>query len=257
MHKHHPKATENITDSIRSGEYFNQARKWYFILFSNPIAERSFYLLTLAVAVFTLLIAATSLVYILPVSEPYAFLLQNNHMDKTIPRIVRLRKDSSESQDVAMMRYFARTYVEQRETYSVDSFELSGKFMANYSDEATYRGYLQLMDTANPSSPRLLFADPWLKRFIEPTSVQLNLDTQPYQALVRFNASIRGNNQTDVVSYTADLRFLYSPLQAVSELDSVTGEKVIRFKQPEFQVVSYHVQQSAASSTATGYDVVR
>jgi type IV secretion system protein VirB8 len=257
MDKHHQKATENLTDTIRSGEYFNQARKWYFVLFSNPITERTFYLFTFLVALVTLVIAIASVAYILPVTKVYPFYLRNNKPDTQIPQIIKLRQNSSETQDFALMRFFVATYVKYRESYSLDKFELSDKVVSNYSDQPTLQGYRQLMDTSNPSSPRLLFRDPWMMRIAEPTGVTLKLDTQPYQALVYFDVTVRGNNQGEVVPFTADIRFLYSPLQPVTELDSVTGKTVTRFKQPEFQVVSYNVQQSAAQTANPGYQQVR
>ncbi len=251
MDNYQQKATESLTESIRSGDYYNQARKWYFVLFSNPIAERSFYLVTFLIAMVTLAISVMAVLYILPLSSIYPFFVKNDRINTKVPQIIKLRQNTRESQDFALMRFFVRSYVQYRESYSQDTFDLSDKFVANYSDEATLQSYRQLMDVANPASPRLLFSDPWIQRVVAITNVQMNLESQPYQALVRFDVSVRGNNTGEVIPYTADVRFYYSPLQAVEELDS-TGKKVSRFKQPEFQVVSYNVQQSAAQSANQG-----
>lgn len=257
MAKHHQTPQENVTETIRSGEYFHQARKWYFVLFSNSIADRSFYLITASVALITLVVSFMSVVYILPLSETYPIFVRNNRTDTKIPQIIKLRNNASETQDFALMRFFVRSYVIYRESYSMDGFPLSEKFVANYSDEATLQSYLQQMDVGNSASPKLLYANPWMKRTIDPVSVQMKLDAQPYQAVVRFNATVRGNNNGEVIPFTADIRFLYSPLQLTTELDSVTGEDVTRFKQPEFQVVSYNVHQSAAQSANPGYQQVK
>lgn len=257
MIKRRPEAADSIQESIRTGEYFNEARKWYFVLFSNPIAERSFYLITVAIAAVTLIISAMAVMNILPVSSIFPFYVRNNDTMHKLPRITKLRKDHTESQDFALMRFFVSQYVVYRERYSQDQFEGSSKFVANYSNQQVLDEYNRMMDVSNPSSPRLLFGDPWMRRVITVTSVKINEKVSPNQALVYFTAAVRGTNSLEAVQYVADLQFIYTPLQAQVELDSVTGENVTRFKNPEFQVVKYNVQQATAQSANPGYRSVR
>jgi type IV secretion system protein VirB8 len=257
MNKRRPKTAESVQETIRTGEYFNEARKWYFVLFSNPIAERSFYAVTAVLAAIALIISVMAVLNILPVSSIFPFYVRNNDTSHKIPRIIKLRNDHSESQDFALKRFFVGQYVTYRERYGQDSFDSSAKFVANYSSQPVLESYVRLMDTSNPSSPKLLFSDPWMRRVIEVTSVTFNLDMTPNQALVKFNASVRGTNSHEVIEYVADMQFIYTPLQAQEELDSVTGEKVTRFKNPEFQVVKYNVQQTAAQTPNAGYKSVR
>ena len=257
MIKRRPEAADSIQESIRTGEYFNEARKWYFVLFSNPIAERSFYMITAVIAAVTLVISVMAVMNILPVSSIFPFYVRNNDTMNKHPKIVKLRKSHSETQDFALMRFLVTQYVTYRERYSQDMFEGSAKLVANYSNQQVLDDYTRMMDVSNPSSPRLLFSDPWMQRTIEVTSVAINEKVVPTQALVRFNTSVRGTNSREVVGYTANLKFNYTPLQAQQELDSVTGDKVTRFKIPDFQVVSYNVQQSSAQAANPGFKSVR
>jgi type IV secretion system protein VirB8 len=257
MNKRRPQNAESVSDTIRTGEYFNEARRWYFVLFSNPIAERSFYAITAVLAAIALVISVTAVVNILPVSSIFPFYVRNNDTSHKIPRIIKLRTDHTESQDFALMRYFVQQYVTYRERYAQDTFATSAKFVANYSSQPVLESYARMMDVSNPNSPKLLFSDRWMRRVVEVTSVVINQEITPNQALVRFNASVRGTNSHEVIEYVADLQFIYTPLQAQTELDSVTGEKVTRFKNPEFQVVKYNVQQTAAQKPNAGYKSVR
>ncbi len=257
MTKRRPQAADSIQESIRTGEYFNEARKWYFVLFSNPIAERSFYMITAAVAAVTLVISVMAVMNILPVSSIFPFYVKNNDPITKVPQIIKLRKSHSESQDFALMRFFASQYVVYRERYSQDVFEASARFVGNYSNKEVLDEYVRMMDVSNPSSPRLLFADPWMRRVVTVTSVDINQKVTPHQALVRFDSAVRGTNSREVVKYVADLQFMYTPLQAREELDSVTGEKTIRFVQPEFQIVKYNVLQASAAAAQPGYKSVR
>lgn len=236
----------DVTEAIRSGAYFQQARSWYFTLFSNPVTERSFFFGAFSLALLTMLIALIALVAILPLKERTPFMTANDRIDETVLRMIKLREHRKVTPDEALMRFYASSYTKMRESYSQEGAALSEQFVANYSDPAALQSYLQMMDAQNPSSPKLLFRDPWMKRVAEPLSVRLNLAQEPYQALVRFRVLVFGKGDAQPVSYTADIRFSYSPLQAVEELDSVTGRKVTRFTKPKFQVVSYNVQPSAA-----------
>lgn len=155
------------------------------------------------------------------------------------------------------MRFYVSQYVVYRETYAQDTFDLSQKFIANYSDQANYENYKRLMDVNNPASPRLLFADSWTRRSITIDSVLINEKVSPAQAVVKFYSLVRGGQTNDSIAYSANIRFLYSPLQVVPELDSVTGETMTKFQPPEFQVVSYQAQQTGVSVTPLGYDRVR
>lgn len=257
MNKRRPQAADSIQESIRTGEYFNEARKWYFVLFSNPIAERAFYMITAAIAAVTLIISVMAVMNILPVSSIFPFHVRNNETLTKVPRIIKLRTSHSESQDFALMRFFVENYVVYRERFSQDMFESSAKFVANYSNQQVLDDYTRMMDVSNPSSPRLLFSDPWMRRLVDVTSVSINEDIVPNQAVVRFNSSVRGTNSREVVQYVADLQFIYTPLQAQEEIDSVTGNRVTRFQQPEFQVVKYNVQQASAQNANPGYQSVR
>lgn len=257
MIKRRPEAAGSIQESIRTGEYFNEARKWYFVLFSNPIAERSFYMITVAIAVVTLVISVLAVVNILPVSSIFPYYVINNDPINKFPQIKKLRRDHTESQDFALMRFFVGKYVEYRERYSQETFDTSVKFVANYSSQPVLEGYNHLLDVSNPNSPRLLFRDPWMRRIVDVTSVQINLKTTPAQALIYFDSSVRGTNSREIVKYVANLQFIYAPLQPKEELDSVTGKLVTRFTLPQFQVVQYNVQQASVQSAQPGYQNVQ
>lgn len=257
MIKRRPEAADSIQESIRTGEYFNEARKWYFVLFSNPIAERSFYMITVAIAAVTLIISIMAVSNILPVSSIFPFHVSNNDPIHKIPQIKKLRTNHSETQDFALMRFLVGKYVEYRERYSQDTFDGSVKFVGNYSSQPVLDEYARLMDTSNPNSPRLLFRDPWMRRIVEVTSVSINQKASPPQALVYFNSSVRGTNGREVVKYVANLQFNYAPLQPKEELDSVTGKTVTRFSLPQFQVVQYNVQQASVQNAQPGYQNVR
>jgi type IV secretory pathway component VirB8 len=247
----------NFAETIRSGAYFAHAKSWYFLLFSNPIAERTFYILTATIAGLTLAIAVLAVLFILPVTSTFPFHLQNNRTDTKVPQMIKLRRDHTETQDAALTRFYLKQYVDYRESYSQAGFALSDKFVANYSDQANLQAYRAMMDVGNPQSPKLLFADPWMRRVITVQEVLVNTEIQPYQALVHFTAVVRGGNTNEVVPFVADVRFLYSPLQVVNELDSVTGQLKSKFTEPQFQVVGYQVRQTTASEASPGYRRVR
>lgn len=257
MKNRRKQGTENLTESIRTGAYFVEARKWYFILFSNPIAERSFYIITVIISAVCLFIAIMAVNNILPVSSEFPFFVRNNDTINKIPKMIKLRKSNDETQDFALMRFYVSQYVIYRETYAQDTFDLSQKFIANYSDQANFENYKQLMDLNNPASPRLLFSDAWTRRSITIDEVLINEKVSPTQAVVQFHSLVRGGQTNDSIAYSANIRFLYSPLQVVPELDSVTGETMTKFQPPEFQVVSYQAQQTGASVAPLGYDRVR
>lgn len=257
MKNRRKQGTQDLSESIRTGAYFVEARKWYFILFSNPIAERSFYIITAAISAVCLFIAVTAVGNILPLSSEFPFFVRNNNTLDKIPKMIKLRKDHSETQDFALMRFYLSQYVIYRESYSQATFDLSQKFIANYSDQANYENYKRLMDVNNPTSPRLLFSDSWTGRSIKIDDVVINEKINPPQAVVQFHSLVRGGQTNDSIAFSANIRFLYSPLQVVPELDSVTGETVTKFQPPEFQVVSYLAQQTGAAVAPIGYDSVR
>lgn len=257
MQPRHSELKNTLADGIRSGAYFAEAKSWYFLLFSNPIAERTFYIITAIIAGATLAIAILAVMFILPATETFPFHLLNNRTDTKLPQMIRLRTSYKEPQDTALMRFYLKQYVDYRESYSQANFALSDQFVANYSDQANLQAYRTMMDVSNPNSPKLLFSDPWMRRVITVQNVVMNTEIQPYQGLVYFTAVVRGGNTTEVVPFVADVRFLYTQLQIVSELDSVTGQLKNKFTEPQFQVVGYQVRQAAASEATPGYRRVR
>ena len=234
--------TEHVTEMVRNGEYYEEARRWYRAIYIGPVSERAFFAVIAASAILVSALAVIAILSFLPTTERRPVLISNSRIDETRPRITALHPKET-SLNAALMHFFVSKYVESREGYSAQHYDENYRFVLAQSDPATGREYVGIAGRQNPQSNAALLQDTG-RRSIAVDSLSIGGSSDPKQATVRFTASTISGGMETQTHWIATLQFYYTDL-VVKEIGSPSMGKVeMQTQDPQFQVVSYVVKQA-------------
>jgi type IV secretion system protein VirB8 len=248
-----PEESKELADKIRSGEYFTEAMKWYSLKYHSGIAERSFYIIITAVAIFTTWFSFQALVGLLPLEPTVPYLVRVQSELSERPEIRPLTSEQLPNANHALMAYYLKEYVRVREEFNpkleteagardfnIRRMTLNFNRVRHMSSPQVYAAFRQLVNPANPRSPIRLY-ELRTRRAISIASYQfLNLASQPYKAMIRFDAVVQNLRGVKKSQFIAEISFTFKDV----EVDQETGKVV----PARFIVTSYTVREVAANA---------
>lgn len=179
----------NIAGSVEDGTYYISARRWYSEIFHSPIAERNYYIIILALALVNLLLAFDALVSIFPIAPGVPLPIYSNNIWEELPRIKKLARSSSEDRNIAVMRYMIDSYVINRESYDLKSYEMRYRNIWSESTPQEFEEYKRHIDASNPLSPYRQYTD-LARRDINIVSTDYTVGPKISHARVIFTDSV-------------------------------------------------------------------
>lgn len=236
---------EELKEKIRDGSYFQDARKWYSVVYMSLISERIFYIILTSVALLTMFIAVLAVMSLMPLSPTIPLFIKSNDVLRNMPRITPLAQEREEP-NAAIRRFYVAAYVRNREDYSKNKVNEFVRFIFNNSDGKTYEVFKRYYDATNPRSPIVVYGAVGT-RTIQPQHVVVSLVTpaEPgkpaiYNATVYFDALVSTYSTQETTSWRADLTFEYQDL-AVEQDTKKTRETGLKIAPMQFKVTSYTI----------------
>ncbi len=203
---------EALAKKIEDGTYYIAARKWYSDIFHSPIAERSYYIVIVALSVVTLYFATSALIRISPLRPRIPFPVYVDDVWDNIPRIKRLAASPEEDRNIAVMKYMLGDYVTTREAYNLPQYESRYRHIWNYSTPQVFDIYKREIDAVNPLSPYHQYTD-LANRVIDIDSIEFERGTEISHAKVIYEASVVSVVTKKTVQHTkwrADITYTYT-----------------------------------------------
>lgn len=212
-----------LTREIEDGTYYAAARQWYSILFHLPIAERSYYAIIITLSIINFYFAFNALMGIFPlkVSIPFATYTENALEDW--PRIHKLAEDPSENKNTAVMKYFLKQYVINRESYDLNFYELRYRNIWSTSTSDIFNIYKSQVAADNSLSPYHLYTN-LAKRVItinEPFTYNYTNDIST--AHITFTSSVISlvtKEELGVSRWQVDIKYKYTGFKVDQRLTS-------------------------------------
>ena len=238
------RATDSDTvsmEEISSGEYFQEARRWYDVLYIRPIHERIFFILCAFIALMTGFFGLIALDGITPLKneEPFVYL---NREYNTIPFTQKIR-GTSEDMNTVLKRFMVTQFVKYHESYAEEKYVSNQRYIRNYGSKDVYRSYKRAIDPKNPRSPLVLYQKNF-QRKVYIDGLQLIGESPPYQAIVDYTSIVMGQDQRVSRTYTATMRYEYTPWDESAKeiVDPETGDIQLNLEEIEFKVIDYDVR---------------
>ena len=249
---------QTIAESVRSGQYFEDAKDWYATSYIGPISERTFFLVIAVLAGIVGFCSFISLTALLPlVPKPAIVLSARDSSGEYVPRLIRLREQKGDPVE-AIERFFVLQYLEAREGYVARNFSKSAAFVRAQSTGDVYAQYYAQQQENNPQSFVKIFGSEGTQ-FVAVNSLDIDHEDAPQSAVgagssptaalhvakLRFTTESALGNQSSKSQWTATLKYNYTMFAVKDEKDPTTGAIQTRIIDPKFQVISYVVTKDS------------
>jgi|GEM_PF-974281 len=214
---------EQLTASLADGSYYAQAKCWYGELFHRPIAERSYYVIVILMAIINVFFAFDSLSGIFPLEKKVPFTVISENALEEVPSINRLTKDASENKNFAVMRYLLKNYVINRESYDLGLYELRYRNIWSQSSESVFNAYKNQIDANNPYSNYHQLTNLAKKNITILEPVIIEETPEGTHARITFVTSVISTVTMEEIAHgrmQADLTFQYEPFKVDQRLST-------------------------------------
>jgi len=250
-------------EDIEDGTYYRKAHEWYSLVYHLPIAERSFYIIVILLAVINGIFGAKSFFGIFPLDVPVPFMIYSDDLWNDLPRIQKIALSPLEDKNQAVMRHLLYAYVSNRESYDLEHYEIRYRNIASQSTHNVFEHYKKSMDATNMYSPYRLYTNRY-RRDVYVVSYEFDKSddvSRPSHATLQFYANVVNLGTQQIVKsgkYQVEMGYQYVDFTVDQSLDSVvfiarllhlTGDsirvsgekrKIVPMK---FVVSDYHVSE--------------
>ncbi len=226
-----PEQSPELTEKIRTGEYYREALHMYDSLVHDPMAERYFYVLITILSGFILLITFVAMQGLYPLQTPVPFIYSINDVVEDVPRIQTLLVKKGEDPSEALLRFIVENYVMKREEYNIDTIDSNMNGIKAQSTPEVFTAFQNYVDPQNnPESPINLYQRHSMRKIAILSSKRLSSEAK-YGMEILFEATVESKNDTKKSRWQANIAFNYSGLT----LDESTGKA----KPVDFLVTQY------------------
>lgn len=237
---------KNITESIKSGEYFKDAREWYSLRYVHPNSHRSFLIMITIASVVMAIISINIFFTFLPLKEVVPIAIE---LPSKVDQFARLRKIGRQNEDPneSLIKYLIVRYIEAYENYDYEAITKGHKlrYLKESSSRNVFDKYKNFISTENPRSPVLRYKR-YTKRIIEPVNINIikkldengipkKIEDGIQKITVKFRAHEYGPNAGDTTTWLAKIELDYSTVQYSREIK--------KFSPLNFKVKYYEVSQ--------------
>ncbi len=226
-----------ISSKINTGEYFEEARKWYFDKYLVAKSQHIYSFIIAAVLCFSSYVTLkTAMINYEPKTFPMP--LYFNNVTSSFLNISPLSQEG-DSINISIARYMLTYYVKTRESYNPlkinpsNWFEYISKIRSISSRKAFNEFQSHIDPSVNPDSPIVLYKDS-AERSIEVKNILFHGNQlEPDSATVIFDAIEKNRHDTLKTSWKAEIQFNMPDMNNVFEDHRIM----------EFIVTKYEAEQ--------------
>lgn len=147
-----------FNEYVNSGEYYADARKWYFDKYITPIAYRSILLGLVSLLVLLLIMLAININSLLPLKRSLKYTIAvKGGKDQTA--IVKKADAIYNAPLKSILKIMLEDYVIKREQYSYDNLKDQMQYINKTSTRTTFTQFYNYLNIDNPNSPILRYQD--------------------------------------------------------------------------------------------------
>lgn len=229
--------TRSLIKSIRSGEYFQDARKWYNTKYLLPFVERSHLIIVFIIAI---IMGSVSFLTANSVFPTHVNLPMPIKVSDNLNYFSKLTKlDNSIPPRIAFAEFLIKSYVLTREAYQYQPtfFKKQATRIDKASSRKVFREYRQEMDLNNPTS-RVVTLGKYNRRSVIIKDISTDVDPKgdldtPQKAAVVFQTTTIGRNgEKNIENWGATITF------TLSNIDTA-----LKTREISFTVTSYKIRK--------------
>jgi len=227
----------SISEYVKNGKYYKDARAWYLNTFILPISEK-YYLFVLTVFyIILMLIAGYYYSNTKPADPTVDYVLFSEDISKTYSVIVPPTSDDTLPPQTRLTQYVLGKYITIRESYDIHNLDNQLEFVRNTTDARDFLVYQNSVSINNPTSPQMIYQDLYNKTIdVHKINILKNLNVDNSQkAIVYFQSNLTNltTNEIKTQYFVATIDFKIDNIQNLMEKDS---------SKMNFLVLNYNLQ---------------
>lgn len=233
----------DISEKVRSGEYFRDARAVADFDLHEPMSERYVYIFLTILALTILITAVIAWQGLFPLKPRIPFIFITNDIVEDYPHIKSLADYTGENPNSALRRFLISNYVQTREEYDAATFDRNHNAVQKLSTTNVVDAYENFITPTNPESPISLYQRNTIRKInilqikIPNNAVETDDSGKPkeFRASVVFDATlIKDDVEGSTTRHQVDIAFKYKDIK----LDSNT----LKIEPYGFIVTSYQIK---------------
>jgi type IV secretory pathway component VirB8 len=216
--------TEEVSEKVDSGSYFEESKKFYDLLYHSPMSERSCYVIVILVGLLIFWISVQSFLSIFPLRPNIPFIISSRDVFEELPMMEKLSY-GGEDKNQAVMRYLIRNYVERREFYNFfkpENMETNFYNIRYHSARDVLVEYRDFLKPESPSSPYSVLGNE-TSRSVKINSIRWSSNgPNSYSAVVDFTEQLTGKRKSFSPEWTAELSYTYIPYEVAQDIEGLS-----------------------------------
>lgn len=213
----------DLTEKIRSGEYYREARNMYDMEVHDTMAERYFYVLITVLSTLILIISVVAMRSFYPLEVSVPFIYSPNDIVEDRPQMRSLLDYKGEDPSAAVLRFLVKNYVIAHEEYQITNLAQRANSVKSQSAPGVVQEYEQIMDARNPESPVAQYQR-HSRRHINVLSLRPTSD-EGTEMEVLYDATVESKTEVKKSHWKANITFRYNGI----ELDEKGKPKPLSF----------------------------
>lgn len=191
----------SISEHIKDGKYYEDARSWYVSRFVLPMSERSYLLVLMTVYICALIISWYYYTNTKPAEPGITYMLPTDEISTTYAVINPVGNDKEKPQ-IGINKYVISNYVKTRESYYYDATEIQDQlnFIQNTTVGTEFLKYKSMTSDNNPNSPVMIYQDKYRRSIIVKKVDLIQSSSNTQQAMVYFQSNLKNLASNRVVS---------------------------------------------------------
>ncbi len=198
-----------ITDKIRSGEYFRESQSIYDATIHDLMAERYFYVLITCVAFVIFFVTFHAVQGLYPLERLEPFIVKAEDITEEVPNIKKLLTNSGDDVNESIMRFVVSNYVILREGYNITTIDKSMNGVKSQSTPELYEQYQRYINPENPESPIKIYQRHTVKT-IKILAVKVLPQEEDNVAEVLYEATLQSKSEQKKSRWQANISFKYT-----------------------------------------------
>ena len=228
------KLNSSISEYVKSGKYYEDARVWYANRFIFPVSERTYTIVLVGLFAFGSAVLWFFFSITQPAPDTISYVSPSPDIAKSYS-VIFPAGDGIETPQVSITKYILSNYVIKRESYSFDHGDDQLNFVRNTTVATNYLRYENDMSINNPDSPKMIYQDGSVKTIKVLQIKFLNSTADYQQAVVYFRSALKNiaSNHVSEENLVANIRFQIDDISVL--LDKAA-------KQLKFLVLEYYIK---------------
>jgi type IV secretory pathway component VirB8 len=226
-------ANKSIVESLKSGQYFQDAKSWYLIKFINPYVERNILVIFFLFFIVSIFIALFFYQNMITEDKDQNFLAFTDDITYHYSEMKDMGSQY-DNPDSLIQAYLCNKFVIIRESFDTNKIDLQTKFIMQNSVNQIASDFIKYITIDNPNSPVLLYTLGTTRMIEIISSVKSANEANTY--IIKYRATLLSpkDNTKDQSMWVAIVKYATSPIE----------EQINQKRQNvEFKVIDYKVKK--------------